>query len=77
MPESVADLAERAKRLSPEDRAQLVLAIIESLDSAEAPDVEQAWLAEVRRRSAELDRGDAKAIPAAEVFKRMYAAPLK
>ena len=69
MPESVADLAERAKRLSPEDRAQLALAIIESLDSAEAPDVEQAWLAEVRRRSAELGRGDAKAIPAAEVFK--------
>lgn len=74
MPESVADLEERAKRLSPEDRAQLALAIIESLDSAEAADVEQAWLAEVHRRSVELDRGDAKAIPAADVFKDVRSA---
>ncbi len=69
MPESVTDLEERAKRLSPEDRARLALAIIESLESADASNVEQAWLAEAQRRSGQLDRGDVEPILAAEVFK--------
>ena len=69
MLESVAELEKRAKRLSAEDRAQLALALIESLESADASDVEQAWIAEAQRRSAELDRGDVKPIPAGELFK--------
>jgi len=68
MSETFADLEQRARRLSAEDRARLALALIESLESADEGDVEEAWRAEAERRCAELDRGDVKPIPAAEVF---------
>jgi putative addiction module component (TIGR02574 family) len=68
MPDSLTELEERARRLSADDRARLALALIESLEPADAGGVEEAWLAEAQRRSAELDRGDVKSIPAAEVF---------
>lgn len=69
MSESVLELEERAKRLSPEDRARLALLLIESLEADEGSNVEQAWLAEAQRRVAELDRGDLEAIPAADAFR--------
>jgi putative addiction module component (TIGR02574 family) len=68
MPESLTELEERARRLSTEDRARLALALIESLEPADTGNIEEAWLAEAQRRSAQLDRGEVKTIPAAETF---------
>ena len=54
-------LEQEVLKLSAEERARLAERIISSLD-VEA-EIEQQWLAEVRRRDAELDEGDVAAIP--------------
>ena len=54
-------LEQEVLKLSAEERARLAERIISSLD-LEA-EIEQKWLAEVRRRDAELDDGDVVAIP--------------
>lgn len=54
-------LEQEALKLSAEERARLAERIISSLD-VEA-EIEQQWLAEVRRRDVELDDGDVAAIP--------------
>jgi hypothetical protein len=38
------------------------------------PDVESAWLEEVRRRGMEIDTGQVEVIPADEVFRKLKAA---
>lgn len=45
----------------------------EPLTDAELAEIEQAWLIEIERRSAEIDRGEAKLIPGDEVFARIRA----
>lgn len=42
--------------------------MIESLETVDEGDVEEAWRVEAEARSAELDRGDVETIPAADVF---------
>lgn len=68
------DLKREAAKLSAPERAELALALIQSLDAEEAGDpeeVERAWLAEIERRSAEIDRGEVQPIPGDEVFARL------
>ena len=66
----LAELKEKAAQLSEPERAELALAMIESLDGPpEDPTaVEEAWRIEIERRVGELDRGDVKPIPGDEVF---------
>jgi putative addiction module component (TIGR02574 family) len=73
MPETVADLKERAAQLSEVERAELALALIESLDGpAETDvDVEGAWRVEIERRTAQIERGEVHPIPGDEVFERL------
>lgn len=59
-----------ALHLTPEERARLAQALLLSLDSQDEAEVEAAWLAEARRRAAELDRGEAQPIPAEEVRRK-------
>lgn len=68
------ELKQAAARLSEDERAELALALIQSLDSeAEDEDVvEQAWLAEVERRAGEVDRGEVKPVPGDEAFARLH-----
>ncbi len=68
MTDTFADLERRARHLSTADRAKLALAMIESLETVDEGDVEEAWRVEAEARSAELDRGDVETIPAADVF---------
>ena len=62
MENQLAELAERSKALSPEDRSRLVDMLLESLDQAPLTEVETAWDEEAERRIAAYDRGEVPAI---------------
>jgi putative addiction module component (TIGR02574 family) len=67
-------LKEQAAKLSTEERAELALTLIQSLDAdtEDEDEVARAWLAEVERRAGEVDRGEVKPIPGDEVFARLH-----
>jgi putative addiction module component (TIGR02574 family) len=71
MPPVLAELKEQAAQLSEADRAELALALIESLDGEAPGNIEEAWRVEIERRIAEIDRGAVKLIPGDEVFARI------
>jgi putative addiction module component (TIGR02574 family) len=66
-------LKQQAAKLSEAERAELALALIESLDpAAEDPEeVERAWQVEIERRMGEIERGEAQLIPGDEAFARL------
>ena len=65
----LAELEKKARELSREERAELALILIESLDFTEdQAAVDESWRVEVERRVAEYKRGEAKVIPGEEVF---------
>ena len=70
MTPSVADIEKDALALSPEDRARLVVCLLESLDAStdSAEEVEKLWLLEAERRFQEIRTGVVKGIPAEKVF---------
>ena len=70
MSSMLAELKEKAAQLSQPERADLALALIESLDGpAEDPAVvEEAWRVEIERRIGQVERGEVKPIPGDEVF---------
>lgn len=62
------ELSKRAKELAVEERAQLAQELLESVDQEVNPEVQAAWDTEIASRIAKYERGEAKLIPAAEVF---------
>jgi putative addiction module component (TIGR02574 family) len=71
MSKVLAELKEKAAQLPEPERAELALSLIESLDVPPDEGVEEAWDREISRRMAEIERGEAKLIPADEVFTRL------
>jgi putative addiction module component (TIGR02574 family) len=65
------DIKEKAAQLSELERAELALALIESLDGPPDADVEEAWRIEVERRLDQIERGEVQLIPGDEVFERL------
>ena len=68
MPDTVADLVQRGRALSPEQREQLVDQLLESLNEPAAQALDASWDAEIERRLTEYDSGKAQPIDAVEVF---------
>jgi putative addiction module component (TIGR02574 family) len=64
-------LKEQLTMLSPEERAELALYLLRSLDDGEDEGAEAAWDAELARRFAEIDSGKAVGIPAEDVLARL------
>ena len=66
----LAELKEKAAQLSEPERADLALALIESLDGPpeDPAAVEEAWRVEIERRVGEVERGEVETIPGDEVF---------
>ena len=61
---SAADSVFReALELGPHDRAELATLLIHSLDPETEQDVEEAWMREIERRTAEVDSGAVQSIP--------------
>jgi putative addiction module component (TIGR02574 family) len=65
-------LFEEAMRLDPEERVALTGLLIESLEPVSEEGVEEAWLAEIERRMAELDSGAVQTIPWEELRSRLH-----
>jgi putative addiction module component (TIGR02574 family) len=73
----VEELSQKARTLSPEDRARLAEDLLASLEdeSEVASVVEAAWEHEIRQRVDEVKSGSAKLIPAEDVYaetRRIY-----
>ncbi|MCI4431067.1 MAG: addiction module protein [Burkholderiales bacterium] len=68
MPTLVEELSQRARSLSPKDRARLADELLASLEEPVDPGAEAAWEKEIARRVEEIKSGKAKLIPADEVF---------
>lgn len=68
---ALSELKKKASELSDQERAELALSLIESLDGPADPDVEEAWRLEIERRIGQVDRGEVKLIDGDEVFARL------
>ena len=73
MADLVAELTERAKALSPEDRARLAEVLLASLDPGEE-EVDAAWDAEIRKRIIEVENGTVQLIPGEAGFAQVRQA---
>ena len=62
------ELSKKAQALPIEERAQLAQELLESVERDADPDVQAAWEVEMVSRIAKYERGQAKLIPAEEVF---------
>ena len=71
MTNSTAKLLSEALRLTDSERAELAAKLIESLDAESDEDVDAAWAAEIERRCAELDSGEAVTSDWSEVRRRI------
>jgi len=67
MSASLKQIEQQARSLSPEERAELAEAMLESLHEPVSA-VEAAWTEEIERRVAAFDRGDLPAYLAEDVF---------
>jgi putative addiction module component (TIGR02574 family) len=69
----LTELKEKAAQLSETERAELALALIESLDGPAESDaeVEEAWRMEIDRRVAQMEQGEVELIPGDEVIRRV------
>jgi putative addiction module component (TIGR02574 family) len=66
------EILEAALKLAPEERWQLIQDLGASLpDDFVSSEVEQAWLAEIDRRSSEIDAGTAELVDWSEVRERI------
>jgi putative addiction module component (TIGR02574 family) len=68
MSQTYVELERKARLLSAEERAQLVDALLESLRGEKIAEIEAAWAVEIERRVSAYERGEAKLVPAVEVF---------
>lgn len=75
MRRSAQKLFEEAMRLEPQERAALTGLLIESLEPDSEEGVEQAWVAEIERRMAEVDSGAVQTIPWEELRARLWSGP--
>ncbi len=66
MPLSVEEIETSALGLSSTQRARLIEKLISSLDAE--PDIEAAWVAEVERRHAEIEKGTVSLLPGPETL---------
>ena len=68
MPDALKELEQQAKALTPEERAKLAEALLESLQETPLADIEEAWAREIEQRVAAYDRGELQSVSAEDVF---------
>lgn len=71
MATSLAEIEDKVRALSQNDKATLIRMLIGELDGPPEPDVEEAWIAEAKKRHQELLDGRAKGVPGEQVFARV------
>lgn len=73
MDQHVANILEESLKLPPEARAAIAGSLLDSLDDTVDEGAEADWEAEVIARLRDLNQGKAKAVPWAEVRRRIGA----
>jgi putative addiction module component (TIGR02574 family) len=68
MSANLVELEKQARSLPAEERASLAESLLESLHTSHVAEVEEAWATEIERRVAAYASGEAKMVPAEEVF---------
>lgn len=71
MAKAVKDLEREIRRLSSEERAELMRSLIADLDAPADANVEREWLETSQRRYRELVEGKVKGVPGPLVFDRL------
>jgi len=66
-----AKVANDALSLPPKSRAKLAEKLLESLDGPRQREIDRLWAEEAEDRIDAYERGDLKAIPGKEVFRRL------
>jgi len=67
------ELTRQALELKPEERIELAETLLTSVDGFTSPEIEAAWMEEIARRMEEVEKGQAKLIPADEVHRKARA----
>ncbi len=67
---TLAAIESKAMKLSLEERSQLAVALLESLDGANPAEIERLWLDEAERRERKFLAGRAKVMTAKEAMAR-------
>ncbi|MBV5285958.1 MAG: addiction module protein [Methyloversatilis discipulorum] len=62
------ELSQKARTLTADERTRLAHELIESVEREVAPDIQAAWDAEISKRVACYERGEATLIAAEDVF---------
>jgi len=68
MANTYTELEREARMLSPVERSRLVDVLLDSLREGELAEVESVWAVEIERRVKAYEQGEAKLIPAEDVF---------
>ena len=68
---TLAELEQKAEQLSVEERAQLALFLLQSLEPADEGNIDEAWRVESERRLAQIESGEAQSVPGDEVLARV------
>lgn len=71
MAKAIKEIEQDIRALSPEDKLELLRALITELDTPADPDVDRAWLETAQRRYKELVEGKVKGVPGPLVFERL------
>ena len=71
---SAPEVTAAALALSESDRGKLAETLVQSLDGDVDPGAETAWAAEIERRLARIDAGQASTLSMAEAISRMRRA---
>lgn len=71
MAKAIKEIEQDIRALSPEDKLELLRALITELDTPADPDVERVWLETAQRRYKELVEGKVRGVPGPLVFERL------
>lgn len=69
---NLLELEQKASQLTPEERAELALFLLETLEPADSGDIESAWQIEAESRLAEIKRGEATLESSENVFDKLH-----
>ena len=69
---TVQEIEREALALPPDQRAQLVDKLWDSLGDTTYPALSQSWIAEIERRRKQLAEGQAKSVPGEEVSRHAW-----
>ena len=73
MSTEIAEIEARIRSLRPEDKAELIRALIAELDGPADDDVDGAWLKEAQRRYQEVVEGKVPPVSGERVFANLRA----